>query len=42
MTPPEQPRPPFPPFDADTAAKKVRAVVQFLQRKWNHELEYRC
>jgi uncharacterized protein len=72
----EQPRPPFPPFDAESAAKKVRlaedawntrdpervslaytpntvwrnrseflvgreAVVQFLQRKWKRELEYR-
>lgn len=72
----EQPRPPFPPFDAEAAAKKVRlaedawntrdpqkvslaytpdtvwrnraeflcgrdAVVQFLERKWKKELEYR-
>jgi nuclear transport factor 2 (NTF2) superfamily protein len=72
----EAPRPPFPPFDVETAAKKVRmaedawntrdptrvalaytpnsiwrnrsefvtgrdAIVQFLTRKWNKELEYR-
>lgn len=72
----EQPRPPFPPFDAESAAQKVRvaedawntrnpervslaytsnsawrnrseflsgreAIVQFLTRKWNRELEYR-
>lgn len=72
----EDPRPPFPPFDAETAAKKVRmaedawntrdphkvslaytpdsiwrnrseflagraAIVQFLTRKWNKELDYR-
>jgi len=72
----ENPRPPFPPFDATTAAQKVRmaedawntrdpvrvslaytadstwrnrseflsgreAIVQFLARKWNKELEYR-
>ncbi len=72
----ENPRPPFPPFQADTAAKKVRlaedawnsrnpetvslaytrdsvwrnrseffsgrqAIVQFLIRKWNKELDYR-
>lgn len=76
MSTPEQPRPPFPPFDAESAAKKVRlaedawnsrdparvslaytpdtvwrnraeflsgraAVVEFLTRKWNKELEYR-
>ena len=72
----EQPRPPFPPFDAESAAQKVRmaedtwntrdpervslaysadsqwrnrsefltgrdAIVQFLTRKWSHELDYR-
>ena len=72
----EDPRPPFPPFDAVTAAAKVRlaedawnsrdpqrvslaytpdsdwrnrsefltgreAIVQFLIRKWNKELDYR-
>ena len=72
----EAPRPPFPPFDAVTAATKVRlaedawnsrdparvalaytqnslwrnrteffsgreAIVQFLTRKWNRELDYR-
>lgn len=72
----ENPRPPFPPFDAETAAQKVRmaedawntrnpervslaytqdsvwrnrsdffsgreAIVQFLTRKWNKELDYR-
>jgi uncharacterized protein len=72
----ENPRPPFPPFDAGSAAKKVRlaedawntrepvrvslaytpdsvwrnraefcagrdAIVQFLTRKWNKELDYR-
>lgn len=72
----EEPRPPFPPFDAATAAKKVRlaenawntrdpqkvalaytpdsvwrnrseflegreAIVAFLTRKWNRELDYR-
>lgn len=72
----EQPRPPFPPFDAESAAQKVRmaedvwntrdphrvslaytpdslwrnrskflagreAIVQFLTRKWNTELDYR-
>ena len=72
----DPPRPPFPPFDAGTAAQKVRmaedawnsrdpkrvsmaytpdsvwrnraeflsgrdAIVQFLERKWNKELEYR-
>lgn len=72
----ENSRPPFPPFDAETAAKKARgaedawnsrdparvslaytpdsvwrnrseflsgraAIVQFLTRKWNKELEYR-
>jgi uncharacterized protein len=71
-----QPRPPFPPFDAESAAQKVRmaedgwnsrdparvslaytpdsvwrnraeflagreAIVQFLTRKWNRELDYR-
>ena len=72
----EQPRPPLPPFSAETAAQKVRmaedawntrnpervalayspgsewrnrseflsgreAIVQFLTRKWNKELDYR-
>ena len=72
----EAPRPPLPPFDAESAAKKVRlaedawnardpqrvslayspdsvwrnraeflqgraAIVQFLVRKWNRELDYR-
>ena len=72
----EDPRPPFPPFDAVSAAKKVRlaedawnsrdpqrvslaytpdsvwrnraeflagreAILQFLTRKWNKELDYR-
>ena len=72
----EKPKPPFPPFDAEAAAKKVRlaedawnsrdpervalaytpdsvwrnrseflsgreAIVQFLTRKWNRELDYR-
>lgn len=72
----EPPRPPLPPFDATTAAQKVRmaedawnsrdpqrvalgytldsdwrnrveffagreAIVQFLTRKWNRELDYR-
>lgn len=72
----EQPRPPFPPFDAESAALKVRmaedvwntrdperaalaytvdslwrnrsefltgreAIVTFLRRKWEKELEYR-
>ena len=72
----ETPRPPLPPFDAQTAAQKVRlaedawnsrdpqkvalaytpdsvwrnrsefltgreAIVQFLTRKWNRELDYR-
>ncbi|NGZ04475.1 MAG: DUF1348 domain-containing protein [Nitrospira sp. WS238] len=72
----EQPRPPFPPFDAESAALKVRiaedvwnsrdperaalaytvdslwrnraefltgreAIVNFLRRKWERELEYR-
>jgi nuclear transport factor 2 (NTF2) superfamily protein len=72
----EEPRPPFPPFDAESAAKKVRlaedawntrdpervalayapdsvwrnraefltgraAIVEFLRRKWNRELDYR-
>jgi uncharacterized protein len=72
----ESPRPPLPPFDAQTAAQKVRmaedawntrdpqkvalaytmdsvwrnrseflagreAIVQFLTRKWNRELDYR-
>jgi len=76
MTIAENPRPPFPPFDAESAAKKVRmaedawntrdpvrvslaytpgstwrnrsefltgreAIVQFLIRKWNKELDYR-
>lgn len=72
----EQPRPPFPPFDAESAIQKVRiaedawntrdpekvslaythdsrwrnrsefltgreAIVRFLTRKWNQELDYR-
>ena len=72
----EQPRPPFPPFDGESAAQKVRmaedawntrdphrvslaytpdsawrnrseflagreAIIRFLTRKWNHELDYR-
>ncbi|MFL5309148.1 MAG: DUF1348 family protein [Myxococcales bacterium] len=72
----KQPRPPVPPFDRDSAIKKVRlaedawnsrdpervslgytadsvwrnraefvtgreAIVQFLRRKWNRELDYR-
>jgi nuclear transport factor 2 (NTF2) superfamily protein len=72
----EAPRPPFPPFDTESASKKVRmaedawntrdpqrvslaytpdsvwrnraefltgreAIVQFLTRKWNKELDYR-
>lgn len=72
----EQPRPPFPPFDAESAALKVRmaedvwntrdpervslaythdsvwrnrsefltgreAIIRFLRRKWEKELEYR-
>ncbi|MCX6923307.1 MAG: nuclear transport factor 2 family protein [Verrucomicrobia bacterium] len=76
MSTTESPRPPLPPFDAETAAKKVRmaedawnshdpgrvslaysydsvwrnrseflsgreAIVQFLTRKWNKELNYR-
>lgn len=76
MAPTENARPPFPPFDADSAAKKVRlaedawntrdpvrvslaytpdsewrnraeflvgrdAIVEFLIRKWNKELDYR-
>lgn len=76
MTLTEQEKPPFPPFDADTAAQKVRlaedawnsrdpervalaytldsawrnraeflqgreAIVGFLTRKWNRELDYR-
>ena len=76
MTTTEQPRPPLPPFDAASAALKVRlaedawntrdpervslaytadsvwrnrseflegrpAIVQFLARKWNKELDYR-
>jgi len=76
MTTAEQPRPPFPPFDGDSAVKKVRmaedawnsrepervslaytpdsvwrnraefltgreAIVQFLRRKWQRELDYR-
>jgi nuclear transport factor 2 (NTF2) superfamily protein len=76
MTILDTPRPPFPPFDAETAAQKVRmaedawnsrdpervalayshdsvwrnrsefitgreAIVQFLTRKWNKELDYR-
>ena len=76
MSTPENSKPPFPPFDAATAAQKVRlaedawntrnpervslaytldtvwrnraeflsgrdAIVQFLVRKWNKELDYR-
>jgi nuclear transport factor 2 (NTF2) superfamily protein len=76
MSEQEQPRPPLPPFDAASAAQKVRmaedawntrspervslaysqdsvwrnrseflsgreAIVQFLTRKWNKELDYR-
>jgi len=76
MSDPEAPRPPLPPFDAVSAAQKVRmaedawntrqpervslaytrdsvwrnrseffsgreAIVRFLVRKWNRELEYR-
>jgi len=76
MSPDENPRPPFPPYDAETAAQKVRmaedawnsrnpervslaytrdsvwrnrseflsgreAIVEFLTRKWNRELDYR-
>jgi len=76
MSTTENPRPPFPPFDAATAAQKVRiaedawnsrnpervslaythgsvwrnraeffsgreAIVRFLTRKWNKELDYR-
>ncbi|QJR13544.1 DUF1348 family protein [Usitatibacter palustris] len=76
MSEQERPRPPLPPFDATTAAQKVRmaedgwntrdpvrvslaytpdstwrnraefltgreAIVQFLTRKWNKELDYR-
>ena len=76
MSTTENPRPPFPPFDAESAAKKVRvaedawntrdpervslayapesiwrnrseflcgrqAIVEFLTRKWNKELDYR-
>ena len=76
MTTPEDPRPPLPPFDTDTATRKVRmaenawntrepervslaytkdsvwrnrseflsgrsAIVEFLTRKWNKELDYR-
>src|SRR5215467_14112368 len=76
MSKSEDPRPPFPPFDAESAAKKVRlaedawnsrdpvrvslgytpdsmwrnrseflagrdAIVPFLIRKWNKELDYR-
>jgi uncharacterized protein len=76
MNPQEKPRPPLPPFNADTAAQKVRlaedawntrdpqrvslaytpnsvwrnrsefltgrqAIVEFLTRKWNKELNYR-
>ena len=76
MTAAENPRPPFPPFDAAGAAQKVRmaedawntrdavrvslaytpgsvwrnraeflsgrqAIVEFLTRKWNKELDYR-
>ena len=76
VNPLEQPKPPFPPFDAESAAQKVRmaedawntrdpegvslaytfdsawrnrsefligreAIVQFLTRKWDKELDYR-
>src|SRR4051812_41190063 len=76
MSNPEPPRPPLPPFDTESAAKKVRlaedawntrdpqrvalaytldsawrnraefltgrkAIVEFLSRKWNKELDYR-
>ena len=76
MNDPDKRRPPFPPFDWDSAVKKVRlaedawntrdpekvslayttnsiwrnrseflsgraAIVEFLTRKWNRELEYR-
>jgi nuclear transport factor 2 (NTF2) superfamily protein len=76
MSTAEQPRPPFPPFDEESAAKKARmaedawntrdpervsqaytpnsvwrnrtefltgreAIVQFLKRKWQRELDYR-
>jgi uncharacterized protein len=76
MSAPENPRPPLPPFDATSAAQKVRmaedawnardphrvsmayspdsvwrnraeffsgreAIVEFLVRKWNRELDYR-
>lgn len=76
MSQQEDPRPPLPPFDAQSAAKKVRmaedawnsrdpqrvalayspdsiwrnraefvqgrqAIVEFLTRKWNRELDYR-
>ena len=76
MSTTENPRPPFPPFDTETAAQKVRmaedawntrdpervslaytqdsvwrnrseflsgreAIVEFLTRKWNKELDYR-
>jgi nuclear transport factor 2 (NTF2) superfamily protein len=76
MTTPEQPRPPYPPFDFASATTKVRmaedawntrdpervalaytatsvwrnrseflagraAIVEFLTRKWNKELDYR-
>ena len=76
MSTTENPRPPFPPFDAETATQKVRmaedawntrdpkrvslaythdsiwrnrseflsgreAIVAFLTRKWNKELDYR-
>jgi len=76
MNTPENPRPPFPPFDIESAIKKVRlaedawntrepervslaytpdsiwrnrsefltgreAIIQFLTRKWNKELDYR-
>src|SRR5204863_10191824 len=76
MSEQEKPRPPLPPFDAATAAQKVRlaedawntrspervslaytrdsswrnrseflsgreAIVQFLARKWDRELDYR-
>jgi nuclear transport factor 2 (NTF2) superfamily protein len=76
MSAAEDPRPPFPPFNSETATQKVRlaedawnardpervslaytldsfwrnrseflsgreAIVQFLRRKWNKELDYR-
>src|SRR6478609_7202383 len=36
------PRPPLPPFTEETARQKVQAaVVEFLTRKWERELDYR-